>query len=198
MEQGVASNGGDDVVYIWPLYPTPRPGTLNAIRGKDVPQPRFQPITSIKLYGVHIEDQTPLLPDYGSKFNAGQGPGSSAAQELYNFAAQPFLSRTPPHAVGSVADASVLDDFASFSTVPVSNVYPSVKVTSGSTWFDLASAYLQHRNSFQPPDDAFDDVVIGVHVRALVAMIVPSSTERLFDIGYSSDRLDVLDATGVR
>ena len=196
MEEGISDDVSDDVIYTWPFYPDPRPGELTTIKNKADPLPEFRPLTSLKLYGVLIEDQTPLLPDYGSKFNAGQGPGHVAAKELYLFARDPFLSRTPPHAIGSVADTTVLDDFVSLSTVPVSNVYPSVKVTSAATWFDVSSAYLQHRNSFQPPDDPSDDVVIGVHVRALVVMLVPPSTERLWDIGYSSDRFDVLDATG--
>ena len=183
-EDGAVPTSNEDIVYVWPPYVNSVYANAE-IATASAPQLSFKTLTSVYIYGVCIENVPAALPSYGSMLNAGVGPGSRAAQYLYSLSAVPWMQRTPVHAIGSISDVSVLDDFA--TSTPVNMVYPAVKVVAGATWYNLASCYMQHRDLIQEVGASSDTTRIGVHIRALVVLDFSPSDAFPWDSPWFSD-----------
>jgi hypothetical protein len=105
--------------------------------------------------------------------DAGQGPGSKAAQYLYRLSTTPFMRRTQIHGVGVVQDTAAVDDFD--AATPVTTAYISTAIAAGSTWYDVQTAYIQHRDTFQAPQTTATLTRTGIRLRALVALVLAPS-----------------------
>ena len=166
-EQSAGDTSTQDLVYVWPpISNSLRYNTLTITAGD---LPAFKELTSVKLYGLSIRDVPPELDEYGTKLDAGKGPGFGAAQYIYQATTTPWLERTVVHSIGSTPNIGDTDDYT--GSEPINNTFANLGLPT--SWGTICGCYMQQRGVFRRSDTASTSQNSnGLQVRALVAMTV--------------------------
>jgi len=203
LEVGAVLTSAEEAFSIWPFVDGAdldfqRRTSIKASGGSAGADLFTADLTSVRLYGVSIEDIATSASDIEGMMDTGVGAGSTMAQIVYGGPSGLFLRRGAVHAIGSTANTTIKDN--SNPTFTTARTFGAASIAGKATWYPLGNASISYTDKYRLPGDAANKTRTGIRVRALVAFSASPAwltTDSVFISSSLRDHIQTANISGV-